>query len=87
MFPGLLSVQVYRTPPQAGELVFIDCASGSIIRRLPGFGSDLGVLSRLVSQPPPGSPAARLLLSAERQLYTLESPTADPRPLTLSGAR
>ncbi len=88
MFPGVLVAQAHHiAPPQPSELVLIDCESGAVVRRIPGFSSQLGVPSALVSPPPPGSPAARLLLSAERQLYTLDSPTAEPRPIALTGAR
>ncbi len=75
MFPGVLGV---RTGRFTEDLSLMEVASGAVVRRLPGFSA---LLSFFGSPPPPGTPAARLLQSADGKLYELPSVTAEPRLL------
>jgi hypothetical protein len=75
MFPGVLGMSLSSFTE---ELTLIDLASGSVIRQIPNVSSP-----RFFLQPwtPPGTPAARLLLSRDGTLYELPSVTAEPRRL------
>jgi len=76
MFPGILGVS---TSLFTEELSLIDVTSGAIVRRLPNM-SPPGWWFRPAAMPP-GTPAARLLLSGDGALYELPSVTAEPRRL------
>ena len=77
MFPGVVAVRLSRFDE---ELSLVDTNTGAIVRRLPGFEAPS---TFLISSPPPppGSPAARLMQSADGKLYELPSLTAEPRLL------
>ncbi len=76
MFPGVLAVRLSRFDE---ELSLVDTNTGAIVRRLPGFEAPMTF--SFSSPPPPGSPAARLMQSADGKLYELASLTAEPRLL------
>lgn len=75
MFPGIIGVGLARF---AEELSLIDATSGAVVRRLPNLSSPGWFLRTMA---PPGTPAARLLLSGDGKLYELPSLTAEPRLL------
>ncbi len=76
MFPGTLAVGLSRVD---SELSLVDSATGVVLRRVPGLDA-LSNFSFSIP-PPPGSPAARLMQSADGKLYQLPSLTAEPRLL------
>ena len=78
MFPGVVAVRLSRFDE---ELSLVDTNTGAIVRRLPGFQALTTFFSSFSSPPPPGSPAARLMQSADGKLYELPSLTAEPRLL------
>ena len=63
------------------HVVLVDTRSGESLRQLSGFRTLTNWEREL--PPPPGSPGARLLMSADRKLYLLPSVSEDPRPLLL----
>jgi hypothetical protein len=81
MFPGIVAVQNVSFTAQ--EVLLIDCATGKTIRRISGLRSSLSSQSSGWWPPPPlpGTPGARLLLSADARLYELPAPSAEPRLL------
>ena len=75
MFPGILGA---RLEMFSEELSLLDATSGAVTRRIPNMNSP-GWFLKTTS--PPGTPAARLLLSRDGKLYDLPSVTAEPRLL------
>jgi len=77
MFPGVLGAS---TGSYTQELSLIDVAAGAIVRRLPNMETPWRWFLPGPTTPP-GSPAARLLLSKDGRLYELPSINAEPRLL------
>ena len=80
VFPGVLGMQFMRRG--ASELALFDVPTGTFARRLPGFQQPRGVPVRTDFMAPPGTPAARLILSAGPsggKLYDLPSLQGEPR--------
>jgi hypothetical protein len=75
MFPGVLGVS---TGTFTEELSLVDVASGAVVRRIPDVSSPGRFFQPMT---PPGTPAARLLLSRDGTLYELPSVTAELRRL------
>lgn len=78
IFPGTLAV-VGRVGTN-----LIDLATGKLLREIPDLRH---VGSSLYPAPPPGSAAARLLLSRDGWLYELPAQNAEPRLLLPSGRK
>lgn len=75
IFPGIIGVGMTRF---SEELSLIDTSSGAVVRSIPKMSSP-GWFLRTTT--PPGTEAARLLLSSDGKLYELPSVTAEPRLL------
>lgn len=75
MFPGILAISMMGG---AVSTTLFDLSSGKTLREIPGLQSPVSVFG---PTPPPGSPAARLLLSGEGKLYELPSLEGEPRLL------
>lgn len=81
MFPGVLAMSLSSRFGQQ-ETGLVDASTGATVRRLPGVLPVASVLGLTFGgAPPPGTAAARLLLSRDGKLYELPSITAEPRLL------
>ncbi len=79
VFPGVLCLHILKGKNSA--VAFIDATNGAELRRIPGYSLAPRPFSLYVETvPPPGTPGARLLLSAGK-LYELPSLQAEPRLL------
>ena len=79
VFPGVLCLHILKGKDSA--VAFIDATNGAELRRIPGYSLAPRPFSLYVETvPPPGTPGARLLLSAGK-LYELPSLQAEPRLL------
>jgi hypothetical protein len=81
MFPGVLAVSLSARFGQQ-DTGLVDATTGATVRRLPGLQAVSSAWGPTFGgAPPPGTAAARLLLSRDGKLYELPSLTAEPRLL------